>query len=333
MRMRTLTAAALLAMSPYISSSETLFGVAFEKEQFWLVRFDSESLGTIDYQVSLPGPEEPYALDSRPATGELYAIQIIEPFGGNLWTGFLYRLDPTTGQATQVGSAFVLPETGGLDVGLDVGVDFDPVLDELRLVDHGGGNYRLDPLTAELTPLTPLNPTAAVAGLAVEGASGGLTPTTYAVDLTTENLIQIGGQHGLPPADSGLVTVIGPLGLSLASFVSFDISASGIAYAAAVPSQSSDARGPLSSHLYRVDLATGAAKDLGIIGPEPGLAMFALAAAREPTGVSPVVVPALGRSGIVVSVLALASISLLLLRRRALEAQTQGLRSKGRLVS
>lgn len=88
-------------------------------------------------------------IDARPNTGQLYAL------GYNATTGVgqLYTLDTDTGVATAVGAPIT-----GLDIqdtnrantqGLtpNIGFDFNPRVDRIRVVTPNGNNYRLNPNT------------------------------------------------------------------------------------------------------------------------------------------------------------------------------------------
>jgi hypothetical protein len=88
-------------------------------------------------------------IDTRPNTGQLYAL------GYNATTGVgqLYILDTETGAATAVGAPIT-----GLDIqdtnrantqGLtpNIGFDFNPRVDRIRVVTPNGNNYRLNPNT------------------------------------------------------------------------------------------------------------------------------------------------------------------------------------------
>lgn len=110
-----------------------------------LVAFDRASPTKASAPVSITGlrsEETVVGLDVRPATGQLYAI-------GS--TNRLYRLDPLTGVATQVGSGrFATGNVGR------VGMDFNPVVDRVRVVTGTGLNLRLDPNTGAATTDTAL---------------------------------------------------------------------------------------------------------------------------------------------------------------------------------
>ena len=95
----------------------------------------------------------------RLATNELYLV-------GS--TGRLYRLNPATGVATQVGAPFV----PALD-GTAFGVGFDNA-DHLRVVSNTGQNLQIDPATGAVTLDTPL-------AFAPGDANAGKTPQVSAI--------------------------------------------------------------------------------------------------------------------------------------------------------
>jgi hypothetical protein len=94
--------------------------------------------------------EQIQAIDFRPATGELYGLAVSG--GGTL--GRLYVINTTTGAATAVGaSTFSLPGVGSYSI------DFNPVVDRIRLVSTAGLNMRLQPdLGTIVATDIPLNP-------------------------------------------------------------------------------------------------------------------------------------------------------------------------------
>ena len=88
-------------------------------------------------------------IDARPNTGQLYALG----YNATTSVGQLYTLDTETGAATAVGSPIT-----GLDIqdtnrantqGLtpNIGFDFNPRVDRIRVVTPNGKNYRLNPNT------------------------------------------------------------------------------------------------------------------------------------------------------------------------------------------
>jgi hypothetical protein len=212
-----------------------------------LLRFDSATPGTIASTVAVTGLqalENLLAIDFRPATGTLFGL-------GS--SNRLYQINTTTGVATAVGSpgAFTLS-------GFEFGFDFNPTVDRIRVTSDADQNIRLNPNDGSLTAVdVPLNP----GGSSVTGSAytnnfaGALTTTLFAIG-TASDVLMIQN-----PPNGGVLTTVGPLGVSIGSLVGFDISGiSGIAYAAFA----SPVGG--TSQLYTINLSTGAATLVGTIG-------------------------------------------------------------------
>jgi hypothetical protein len=111
-----------------------------------------------------------------------------------------------------------------------------------------------------------------IAGSAYDRNRSGLGATTlYGIDFIAGQLVMQGGLNSTPSPNSGVITPIGPLGLTPGSaLIGFDIGSDGVAYASMQPS------GGLFG-LYQINLATGAATLVGAIGngavPIAGLAV------------------------------------------------------------
>lgn len=172
----------------------------------------------------------------------------------------LYTINLAIGTATQVGSGtFSTPLSG-----TEFGVDFNPVVDRLRVVSNTGQNLRLNPDTGTLTAVdTPLNPgTPSVAGVAYTNNFADAASTTlFGIDSSTDVLVMLGSPGGTPVSpNAGVITTIGALGVNTSDLTGFDISgATGIAFA------SLTAPGGGSS-LYTINLTTGAATLVGTLG-------------------------------------------------------------------
>ena len=250
-----------------------------------LLTFDSATPGNITSTVGVTGLqalENLLAIDFRPATGLLYGL-------GS--SSRLYTINPTTGVATQVGSAgeFML-------AGQDFGFDFNPTVDRIRVVSDADQNIRLNPnngtLTATDTALNPPNPNV-VGSAYTNNFDGALTTTLYGIDSNLDALVL---QN---PPNGGTLAMIGLLGFGTTGFVGFDISGlTGIAYAALNPA------GAPVSELFIINLTTGAATLVGTIGG--GQIVRGLAA---PIGATAVPEPA--------TLLLVASGALALCRRRS----------------
>src|SRR4051812_17658920 len=79
-----------------------------------LLHFDSSDPGTILSTVDVVGPHFLVGIDVRPATGQLYGLDVV----GQLWS-----IDPNTGASTEISGG--APITQKIDDGM--GFDFSPV--------------------------------------------------------------------------------------------------------------------------------------------------------------------------------------------------------------
>jgi len=211
------------------------------------------------------------AIDVRGATGTAYAMGT---------DGQLYVLgapktanmaDPTVIPLEKVGAPNAAV-AAALDGGADLGLDFNPAVDRLRVL-VGDVNLRLNPNTGA-TAATD-GSLAYVDGDVNEGATpevtsgaytgdvrGGVTPSTALYDIdSAADVLALQS----PPNDGGLVTV-GDLGIDVGPRTGFDIDRTGGAFLLATD-------GLLSAvQLYRVDLGTGAAT---AVGPIPASLLLA----------------------------------------------------------
>jgi hypothetical protein len=190
-------------------------------------------------------------IDCRPADGRLYALGT---------TYDLYTIDPASGAAAAA-STLTIPFDGGARSG----IDFNPQADRLRLVAASGQNLRVN---------VTMGATAADAGLAYaagdrnRGRRPSVTAAAYTnnrPDAATTRLFDIDAELDVlalqdPPNDGALVTV-GDLGVDVGPHAGFDIvsDATGTDRAFAA----------FGSSLYTIDLASGAARQLGAIGGSP----------------------------------------------------------------
>jgi hypothetical protein len=227
-----------------------------------LYRFDSSTPNTRTTVsiTGLQGGEILHGLDLRPADGVLYAVTN---------QNRMYSVNPATGAATQVGSsgAFTLNGTA-------FGVDFNPMVDRLRVVSNTEQNLRLDPTNGTLAGAdAALNTTGDIVAVAYSNNVAGAASTTlYAIDAVARTLCIITN-----PNAGGPITVVGSLGLNFAfQSVSFDISGlTGVAYAAISDSN--------VTHLYTVNLATGAATEFGFTFDPDYSGLTAATAVPEPS--------------------------------------------------
>jgi len=213
-----------------------------------LVTFDRSLVGRFTYAVDLSGfgSENVLGIDVRPADGTLYAITDAAK---------LYTLDPSTGVATlkstlAADAADTTSPFSSLD-GAEVGMDFDPVVDRLRVVSTTGQNLRIDVDTGTTTTDTAIHGLSM--GYAAVAYNNNVAPacrtTLYAIDVATNRFLS---QN--PPND-GTANGIGGLGLDATASGGFDVitDAAGVSTGLALLTVDG------ATGFYAIDLASGAA--------------------------------------------------------------------------
>ena len=268
---RLLTATALaLALAPSAAHAERAAGLTGSNE---LVTFDTATPGSVTVKAITGVPvidEHVIGLDLRPATGELMALTV--PTGSTANAALhLYKVDPNTAAASLIGSIPAATVPGASDRA--TGLDFNPLVDRLRVVEANNENFRVNPNNATLsgddTTLTYMAPaTGPVTAVAYDrniapGPPGTVAPPTskttlYGIDTGSAQLVLQGGIDGTPSANNGVITAVGPLGVPVLSNsdAGFDISSTGTAYAALTAPSG-------VTSINTVNLATGAATQIG----------------------------------------------------------------------
>lgn len=235
-----------------------------------LVSFDAATPGTYISDVALSGfnpPKESLTgIDFRLLNGLLYGIRS-PAFPGR---DRVVTIDISTGVIASVNSTNTFPTL----IDPFSGLDFDPVNDSFREVGTTESNRRLNPNDSTLAgndttiryaagdPNAGANPNLAHTAYTMDTPS--TVSTLYGIDITANTLVRVGGINGTPSPNNGELTTIGPLGLDPSNFGAMDIQqGTNIVYAAlflsAVPT------------LVRIDLTTGAASIIGIIGDGNGI--------------------------------------------------------------
>lgn len=203
-------------------------------------------------------------MDIRPSDTKLYAL--------GKKTGVdsisLYTINTTTGVATLVKDSIVKMELGNGPIALD----FNPVVDRIRIVSSNKNNYRLHPATLAVTTDTALTykagdvnagKTPFVGSVAYTNSFAGTTTTKlYDIDDSLSVLAQQNTPNG------GFLNTIGSLGKTLGKMdatsdldIVYDkTSSANTAYLAA------NTGTDVNDDLYTVDLATGKATLVGRIG-------------------------------------------------------------------
>ena len=254
-----------------LESRELLTAVFAVSDTNELLRFDTAtptattSVGTIS---GLQVGEQIQGIDFRPATGQLYALGIVD--GATTDEGRIYTIDITTGAATQVGAA---PFSTTLADSADWGFDFNPAVDRIRIVNDAEQNLRVHPVTGALAATdTAL---AYATGDANDLADPIIVGSAYSNDVTGTNfttlynidfnggaarLVRQGGVDGSPSPNAGALSTVNSLGVSLDSpNVGFDIDGHNGRASAALSVAG-------SAGFYTVNLTTGVSTLVGTIG-------------------------------------------------------------------
>jgi len=254
-----LSTVGLFTLASISAKAELLVGISFPSQGGGdndIVGFDSSSPGTIQFDHPITGltaGETIRGLDMW--NGTLFALGS----GGNL-----YNLNYNTGGATLIGSLGVVLN------GASYGVDNDN--GGFRVVSELGQNLTANRATGAATVGPSVNPSGTfLSALAFRRSTG----TMFGIDSSANTF-------GTYNPTTGTYAPTGPLGFDVARNNGFDISdASGVAYLASGASSSD-----VQANLYTVNLATGMATLVGLVGqvgdntllrgltvvPEPGTA-------------------------------------------------------------
>lgn len=263
-------------------AQDTVYAVTRQHE---LVRFKADRPHHLLDRRALSGlaaGDSLRGIDYRVARGVLYALAA---------SGRLYTVD--TAQARLVPVAAKAPEPWPVQ-GSVTGFDFNPTVDRIRVVSSSAQSLRLHPETNAVVDSNP-----AQTGLQIDGAlfyiagdrHAGRSPelagvaytynktnekitTNYAIDRALGALVMLGSAEGVEPVvspNTGQLRTVGLLGTGALAEAHFDISdIANIALLAARPV------GQQVTRLYQVDLASGRATELGVIGQGEALAGLAI---------------------------------------------------------
>jgi hypothetical protein len=207
-------------------------------------------------------------IDFRPADRMLYALAR---------SGSMYRIDTATAVASALGPLDAdVTDTSAPYArleGVHFGIDFNPVVDRLRVVSDTGQNLRINVDTGKVITDTSLNPaTPSVTAMAYSNAFGAACRTRlYGVDIATGQLVLA------DPPNDGKLTAIGALGVSGAPTgnAAFDVYTSADGSNRASVLLEIDA----TPTLFDVNLGTGAATAPRHIQLEPGESVVGFGAA------------------------------------------------------
>lgn len=256
-------------MSSSAQASETAAALAADGA---LVTFPVGSPGTAtENTVTFPGTAtdtDLIGLDYRPRGGGLYAVAT----GGTFYVMSPNAMMAGNFTATPINTTpMVAPFTGP-----EIGFDFNPAPDAIRLVTAGGGDFRFSPnngnviLSDGAIAYAAGDPNAgdpaSVVGAGYTNSRDGtaaMNTTLFEIEADQDNLVTQGSPNATPISpNTGQLFTVGALGVDATLNAGLDIAqASGTAYAAIEAAGS-----PGASSLYTVDTATGQATLVGPIG-------------------------------------------------------------------
>jgi hypothetical protein len=192
-----------------------VIGLTSDQRLICFTEYDPDDANTIGFVSGFSGGDvRLVGIDYRPANGVLYGL-------GN--AGGIYTIDTTNARGT-LRSRLNMPLSGSL-----FGVDFNPVVDRLRIVSDTGQNLRVNvddgttvmdgTLTYTVPPATPVVTAAGVTGSAYTNndADPNTATTLYGIDT---NLDQVAIQS---PANAGLLVATGKLSVDTTQSIGFDI--------------------------------------------------------------------------------------------------------------
>jgi len=255
-----------------------------------LVSFNAATPGVMNSGRAIRGlsrNERIVGLDFRPATGQLYALSSTNRI-------YIIIINQNSAIAVRVNrsSGFTLN-------GANIGFDFNPVPDLIRVTSDADQNLRLNPNDGTVTGTDGNlafaggdanaggNPSV-VASAYTNSQPSATATTLYGIDSNLNALVTQGTAAGVTPAvspNTGQLFTVGSLGPGIVAGapVGFDIVLRGGDPALSTPSNGNSAfmsltpQGSNRSLLYTVNLATGAATLIGPIGglnePVQGIAI------------------------------------------------------------
>ncbi len=226
--------------------------------------------------IGLTSGDTLVAIAVRPQNGRLYGLATTATPGAVQ----LYAIDLNSGSpfATLIGTAGSF--TAITDLGANFGMDFNPVVDRLRVVSDNGSNFRINPNTGALIdsdsiPANGTNPDAAINGATTSADATAYTNAAPNTSATTQYTLDSASNslYIQSPPNNGTQT--NPLPITLNS-VPLDFSNEGgfdIPHGVNVSTSNSPATGQALAalsvagvaSLYSIELSTGAATLIGAL--------------------------------------------------------------------
>ena len=180
-----------------------------------LVHFASTEYGRLSWAVDVSGlasGEKVVGIDFRPADGKLYALTD---------RASIYTVDPMTGAASPKTTLAADPsDTTNPYTALpaEVGIDFDPVTDRMRIVSSNGQNLRVDVDSGRVTTDAVINgsSTGYTAVAHNNNIAAACRTILYAIDVATNRFV-------MQTPNTGATVGAGGLGFDASAIAGFDI--------------------------------------------------------------------------------------------------------------
>jgi hypothetical protein len=228
-----------------------------------LISFDPTNPSQIKSRVNVTGlsiGENLLGIDFRPVNKRLYGV-------GS--TSQIFVIDVNSGFATKIG-AVLTPLLNGTDFGFD----FNPQADRLRITSNATQNLRINPDTGAVVmsdlalvyntgDVNQASTPNVVASAYTNNFAGTPATTLYNIDSALDNL-----STQIPPND-GKLNTRGALGVNIDAISGFDIASSLSTVQTGLAVLQPNAT--ITSRLYSINLATGQATDLGLVGTAESL--------------------------------------------------------------
>jgi hypothetical protein len=269
--LHALAGAALVAAGT-AAQAITLVGLTSSNE---IARIDSANVGAAT-RVAITGltaGDRFIDIDLRPSTNTIYGITE---------SNRLYTINEFTGAATLVATL----SSPVFTAGNAYGIDFNPMADysgaaSLRVVSSAGNNFAVNASTGAVTVATSIAAgyTAVSYTNSAPFSTGPASTSLYYINSTSDTLSVATTGFNNPT-----INLVGSLGIDILRANGFEVAPDGTAYAAF----NLDSGNALTSGLYTVNLATGAATAVGTFNgtlsgltisavPEPGTYAMLLA--------------------------------------------------------
>lgn len=263
--LRSLSVAFLILLSPSAWAALSIYALTTDNRLLIVdATVPQNVLGVVAITGLDPG-DNVLGIDVRPANGLLYAIS-----DGN----DLYTINPATGAAAKV--AALAADPGDLTdpfVALTgtattrFSIDFNPVVDRLRVVNELEQNLRINPNNGLVTTDTPLAYAAGDPNQGVNPNLGGIAYINNVAGATATSLFGIDDQAFRivlqNPPNNGTLASGATFGVTNATHVGLDVAPDGTVY---VAGRHSVPNTPVEYILATVDLATGGGASHGPIG-------------------------------------------------------------------